>query len=124
MISNQHPTNKPPSREKSSSIQQRESLIKATKQAIEDKAIKLDEEMNKTLSKETPEKAGMANDKDTTPNRRRSYACSSIDEVAQAFELDVHDGELTEKSPPRGRAYAISGKEEFHRAFPDSPEKE
>lgn len=30
--------------------------------------------------------------------RGRTYACSSVDEVAKAFKLDVQDGKLVEKS--------------------------
>jgi len=125
MISNQH-ANRATSRrtsESSAAIEQRQTSIKAELQTLDKKNQQLCDNTEKRLSKEhaavkvTPEKH--------TPQRSRTYACSSIDEVAQAFELDVQKGKLTERSPPRGRTYAISGIHEFRQAFPveDSPEQ-
>jgi hypothetical protein len=45
----------------------------------------------------TPEKSAK-NSTSTHHRRSRTYACSTVDEVAKAFELDVQNGKLVEKS--------------------------
>ena len=45
----------------------------------------------------TPEKSAK-NSMSTHHRRGRTYACSTVDEVAKAFELDVQNGKLVEKS--------------------------
>lgn len=50
-----------------------------------------------------PQKNEMNLDKSTdskmssAPRRSRTYACTNIDEVAKAFDVDVKDGKLTER---------------------------
>lgn len=39
--------------------------------------------------------------KTSTPRRGRTHACTSIDEVAKAFDVDVKDGKLTERNASR-----------------------
>jgi hypothetical protein len=53
--------------------------------------------------------------------RRRTYAYSSVNEVARAFEISVAHVELTEKAPLRCRGYVICSAKEFREAFELGP---
>jgi hypothetical protein len=55
--------------------------------------------------------------------RRRVYACSLINEVAQAFEMDDIKSEITERTPFRRRAYAIGSMKEFRETFELGPDQ-
>ena len=93
MNSNQHP-NKVSSHDettnKSTSTQQ------AKKQDEMDDALNKSPDDSVTLAKQ--ESMADGDTKHAMPPRRgRTYACSSIDEVAQAFELDIEEGKLIEK---------------------------
>jgi hypothetical protein len=55
--------------------------------------------------------------------RRHAYACSSVNEVARAFEMNVPEGKLTNKTPHRCRVYAICSVNDFREAFELGPDQ-
>ena len=116
MISTKHSNRGPRDAKSSSPIEQhsRDAAIKAKAQALDNKRAQLNEEIDKaakSYGKATAEKH-------SSPSLGRTKASTNkCQQHPTCIDVDVPRRHVEEQSPARSRTYAISGKNEFRKAF-------
>ena len=117
MISNKHPNKVHRHAAKDAAIPKRTASIKTELHMLDDTDIYKQDGVKMTPTKGNAAKAALVTPEKDSPQRGRTYACSSADEISKAFGIDINKEKMAERSLPRARTYAISGMGEFRTAF-------